>query len=164
MGDVIEEAVKHQVVGQEELGDAGILQPKDAAMLHFLIAPEGQNIVPSKCLTLPDEEGDIRDPHLSAVLHQQPLSSATHCPLLPACYGTIPAGNAARCCCSSPSAQAVSPISGQDNVKQIPYVIDGVFHHLAICLLLLCHTWTYGSLPLTSVSHLRFGRACHQSA
>lgn len=151
-GDEVEEAVKHPVVSQEEPGDTGILPPMDAAVLHLFITPEGQNIVPNKCSTLPDKERAIRVPHFGAVLCQQPLSHVPPNtpfsqlavePIL--CKMQLDVGAHLLLCGSSPSS-----VPGWDNIEQVPCIIDGLFWHLTVCCLLLCHAWMHGSLPLNS--------------
>lgn len=156
VGDEVVEAVKFSAVSQKETVDAGVLPPVDVTMLHFPITPDGQNAFPNEFLVLPDKKGDIRCPHLSAVLCQQPLSNVP-----PTAPCSQPAMEPfpwemqlyvqAHLLLHSSSPPDISPCCpDQYNIEWVPCTSDGVLNHLAIHLLLICHHLS----PVSGESHL----------
>ena len=143
VGDEVVEAVKHPIFSQEEPGDTGVLPPMDAAMLHLFITLEEQNTVPNKCSTLPDEEGAIRGPHPDAVLCQQPLidvlpnSQLAMEPFLHEMQLDFGTQLLHR---SSPPTVPI-----WDNVKWVPCISDGVFHNLAVPVMMHNHVMKEGN-------------------
>jgi len=130
-----------------------VLLPTYVDMLHLSIPPDGQNIVPNVCPTVPDQEGAIRCLHLSAVLHHPllcdvppttPCSQLAVVPILLEMQLDVGVHLLLR---------GSSPLSAPSwgNINRVPYIVDGICHCLAMGLLLLCHTRTHGSLPLTTV-------------
>ena len=130
--------------------DVGVLPPMDADMLHLSIPPDGQNLVPDVCPSLPDQDGATRFFHLGAVLRHQllcdlppttPCSPLAVVPIL--LEMQLDVGVHLLLWGSSPPT-----CPGWSNVNRVPYIVDGICHHLAIRLLLLCRTQSHGSLSL----------------
>jgi len=86
------------------------------------------------------------------VQHSVSSPCATHRAPLPACHAAHPARRAAPCWRSAPPAQVVSPVCSQLGQRKAASIRKGwSLPPVGNPLLLLCHTWTRGSSPLTAI-------------